>query len=92
MLTTLLFPLLWSVTTYALYALLAVVLFLLSKAILYEMSFLYAMKKFTSENKDAVMGTYNPLAGFVKFILNPNVADIYTPLAKTWLILVTKNW
>ena len=68
MLTTLLFPLLWSVVTYALYALLAVVLFLLCKAFIYEISFLYVMKKFTSENKDAVMGTYNPLAGFVKFM------------------------
>ena len=68
MLTTLLFPLLWSVAIYLLYALLAAVLFLLSKAFIYEMTFLYVMKKFTSENKDAVMGTYNPLAGFVKFM------------------------
>jgi cytochrome P450 len=36
MLTTLLLPLLWSVLTYTLYALLAVVLFLVCKAFLYE--------------------------------------------------------
>jgi hypothetical protein len=82
MLTTLLLPLLWSVTTYALYAILAVVLFLLSKAFLYEMSFLYVMKKFTSENKDAVMGTYNPYLGLVQFITNPDVTDVYAPIAK----------
>jgi hypothetical protein len=86
MLTTLLFPLLWSVVTYALYALLAVVLFLLSKAFIYEISFLYVMKKFTSENKDAVMGTYNPYLGLVKFIANPDVTDVYTPIQKSWLI------
>jgi hypothetical protein len=82
MLTTFLLPLLWSVTTYALYALLAVVLFFISKAFLYEMSFVYAMKKFTSENKDAVMGTYNPFSGLVKLMMNPDVADVYTAPAK----------
>ena len=82
MLTTLLLPLLWSVVTYTLYALLAVVLFLLSKAFLHEMSFLYVMKKFTSENKDAVMGKYYPYAGFFKFMVNPEAVDIYTPAAQ----------
>jgi cytochrome P450 len=36
MLTTLLLPLLWSVLTYTLYAILAFVLFFVSKAFLYE--------------------------------------------------------
>jgi hypothetical protein len=82
MLTTLLLPLLWSVLTYTLYALLAVVIFLVSRAFLYELSYLYVMRKFTSENKDTVMGKYHPYLGIVKFYLNPAVADIYTPIAK----------
>ena len=82
MLTTLLLPLLWGVVTYTLYALLAVVLFFISKTLLYEISFLYVMKKFTSENKDAVMGTYHPIVGLVKFIANPDVVDINVPFAK----------
>jgi cytochrome P450 len=82
MLTTLLPPLLWSVITYTLYALLAVVLFLVSKAFIYEMSYLYVMKKFTAENKDAVMGKYHPYMGIVKFMKNSAVADSLTPLAK----------
>jgi hypothetical protein len=82
MLTTLLLPLLWSVLTYTLYAILAFVLFLVSKAFLYELSFLYVMRKFTSENKDAAMGKYHPYLGFVKFIKNPAVADIAIPFAK----------
>ena len=82
MLTTLLLPLLWSVVTYTVYALLAVVLFFVSKTFLYELSFLYVMKKFTKENKDAVMGTYHPILGMLKFIVNPEVADINIPIAK----------
>jgi hypothetical protein len=82
MLTTLLFPLLWSVATYALYAVLAFVLFFLSKAFMYEMSYLYVMKKFTSQNKDAVMGTYHRYAGFFNFMLNPEATDIVSLLAK----------
>jgi hypothetical protein len=82
MLTTLLPPLLWSVLTYTLYAILAVVLFLVSKAFLYELSFLYVMRKFTAENKDAVMGKYHPYLGLINFIANPAVADILTPFAK----------
>jgi hypothetical protein len=66
MLTTLLLPLLWSVATYTLYALLAILLFFISKAVIYEMSFLYVMIKFTSANKDAVMGKYHPFAGLIK--------------------------
>ena len=76
MLTTLLLPLLWSVTTYTLYALIAFVIFFISKAFIYEMSFLYVMKKFTSENKDTVMGKYHPYIGIAKCIKNPDVADI----------------
>jgi cytochrome P450 len=82
MLTTLLLSLLWSVVTYTLYALLAVVLFFISKTFIYEMSYLYVMKKFTSENKDAVMGKYHPIVGMLKFMVNSDVADIYTPFAK----------
>ena len=82
MLTTLLLPLLWSLVTYMLCALLAVVLFFISKVFLCEMSYLYVMKKFTSENKDAVMGKYHPIVGMLRFMLNPEVADIYTPFAK----------
>jgi hypothetical protein len=82
MLTTILLPLLWSVVTYTLYALLAVLLFFISKAVLYEVSFLYVMKKFTSANKDAVMGKYHPFVGLIKFMLNPDVVDINTPIAK----------
>jgi cytochrome P450 len=82
MLTTLLLPLLWSMLTYTLYALLAFVVFLVSKAFLYELSYLYAMRKFTSENKDTVMGKYHPFLGLIKFLENPAVADIYTPIAK----------
>jgi cytochrome P450 len=82
MLTTLLLPLLWSMLTYMLYALLAVVLFLVSKAFLYELSFLYVMKKFTAENKDAVMGKYHLFIGMIKLLYNPAVADILTPFAK----------
>jgi hypothetical protein len=82
MLTTLLLPLLWSVVTYTLYALLAVVLFFISKFVIYEMSYLYVMKKFTSANKDAVMGKYHPFLGLIKFMVNPDVADIYIPIAK----------
>jgi hypothetical protein len=40
------------------------------------------MRKFTAENKDAVMGKYHPFLGLVKFIKNPAVADILTPFAK----------
>jgi cytochrome P450 len=82
MLKTLLLPMLWSVLTYTLYALLAFVLFLVSKAILNEFSYLYTMKKFTAENKDAVMGKYHPYIGMIKFLFNPTVVDIYTPFAK----------
>ena len=82
MLTTFLLPLLPSLVTYPVYALLAVVLFLVSKAFIYEMSYLYVMKKFTSENKDAVMGTYHPYRGLMKFMGNPDVADIRIPIAK----------
>jgi cytochrome P450 len=82
MLTTFLLPLLWTVVTYTLYVLLAVVLFLVSKALIYEMSYLYVMKKFTSENKDAVMGTYHPYKGLIGFMANPDVADIRIPIAK----------
>jgi hypothetical protein len=82
MLTTLLLPLLWSLVTHTLYALLAVVLFFISKALINEFSYLYVMKKFTSENKDAVMGKYHPFKGLVGFIANPDVVDIYTPVAK----------
>jgi hypothetical protein len=82
MLTTLLLPLLWSVVTYTLYALLAVLLFLISKAFLLELSFLYVMKKFTSENKEAVMGKYHPYMGMLGFMVNPAVVDIHKPFAK----------
>jgi hypothetical protein len=82
MLTTLLLPLLWSVVTYTLYILLAVVVFFISKAIIYEMSYLYVMRKFTSENKDAVMGTYHPLKGLLGWFANPDVVDINFPIAK----------
>jgi hypothetical protein len=82
MLTTLLVRLLCSVATYTLYVLLAVVLFLISKAFIFEMSFLYVMKKFTLENKDAVMGKYHPYKGMIKFLFNPAAADILTPFAK----------
>jgi hypothetical protein len=82
MLTTLLLPLLWSVVTYTLYAFLAVVLFFISKAFLYELSFLYAIRKFTSENKEAVMGTYHPYMGLVRFMANSNVVDINIPITK----------
>jgi hypothetical protein len=46
------------------------------------LSFLYAIRKFTSENKDAVMGTYHPYKGLVGFMENPDVADINIPIAK----------
>ena len=91
MLTTLLLPLLWSVLTYTLYALMAVVLLFISKAILTELSFLYVMKKFTSENKGAVMGKYHPYLGMVKFIANPAVADINIPFAKELADLSDKS-
>jgi hypothetical protein len=82
MLTTLLLPLLWTLVTYTLYALLAVVLFFISKAFIYEMSYLYVMRKFTSENKDAVIGTYHLFKDLLGFMANPDVVDVYTPVAK----------
>jgi hypothetical protein len=91
MLTTLLFPLLWSVITYTLYALLTIVLFLISKAFLYELSFLYVMKKFTSENKEAVMGKYHPYIGMLGFFANPAVVDIHKPFTKELVDLSDKK-
>jgi cytochrome P450 len=82
MLTTLLLTLLWTMLIYTLYTLLAIVLLLVSKVFLYELSFLYVMRKFTAENKEAVMGKYHPILGFVKLVDNPAVADIYNPIAK----------
>ena len=41
------------------------------------------MKKFIGKYpKDAVMGTYNPIVGMVKFIMNPNVPDIQKSLSE----------
>ncbi len=82
MLTTLLLHMLCSVVTYTLYALLAVLLFLISKAFLLELSFLYVMKKFTSEHKEAVMGKYHPYWGMLGFMLNTAVVDVHKPIAK----------
>ncbi len=82
MLTTLLLTLLWTMLIYTLYTLLAIVLLLVSKVFLYELSFLYVMKKFTAENKDAVMGKYHLFIGMIKLLYNPAVADILTPFAK----------
>jgi hypothetical protein len=58
------------------------VLFFVSKLFIYEMSYLYVMKKFTSENKDAVMGKYHPIVGMLRFMVNPDVPDILIPFAK----------